>query len=109
MSNLVEIKELGKCYGKKKVMNNLSLSLESGRIVGILGPNGSGKSTLIKMMAGVLKPTSGQIIIRIRPVLRRPKQRAVPLLSLLHLLYEETAHSLSLLLPPGRLTAPLCG
>ena len=56
MSNLVEIKELGKCYGKKKVMNNLSLSLESGRIVGILGPNGSGKSTLIKMMAGVLKP-----------------------------------------------------
>ena len=43
MSNLVEIKELGKCYGKKKVMNNLSLSLESGRIVGILGPNGSGK------------------------------------------------------------------
>ncbi len=68
MSNLVEIKELGKCYGKKKVMNNLSLSLESGRIVGILGPNGSGKSTLIKMMAGVLKPTSGQIIINGYPV-----------------------------------------
>ena len=41
MSNLVEIKELGKCYGKKKAMNNLSLSLESGRIIGILGPNGS--------------------------------------------------------------------
>ena len=68
MSNLVEIKELGKCYGKKKVMNNLSLSLESGRIVGILGPNGSGKSTLIKMMAGVLKPTSGQITINGYPV-----------------------------------------
>ena len=68
MSNLVEIKELGKCYGKKKVMNNLSLSLESGRIVGILGSNGSGKSTLIKMMAGVLKPTSGQIIINGYPV-----------------------------------------
>lgn len=68
MSNLVEIKELGKCYGKKKVMNNLSLSLESGRIVGILGSNGSGKSTLIKMMAGVLKPTSGQITINGYPV-----------------------------------------
>ena len=54
MSNLVEIKELRKCYGKKNAMNNLSLSLESGRIIGILGPNGSGKSTLIKMMAGVL-------------------------------------------------------
>ena len=49
-------------------MNNLSLSLESGRIVGILGPNGSGKSTLIKMMAGVLKPTSGQITINGYPV-----------------------------------------
>ena len=46
MSNLVEIKELGKCYGKKNAMNNLSLSLESGRIIGILGPNGSGKSTV---------------------------------------------------------------
>lgn len=68
MSNLVEIKELGKCYGKKNAMNNLSLSLESGRIIGILGPNGSGKSTLIKMMAGVLKPTSGQIIINGYPV-----------------------------------------
>ena len=68
MSNLVEIKELCKCYGKKNAMNNLSLSLESGRIIGILGPNGSGKSTLIKMMAGVLKPTSGQIIINGYPV-----------------------------------------
>ena len=68
MSNLVEIKELRKCYGKKNAMNNLSLSLESGRIIGILGPNGSGKSTLIKMMAGVLKPTSGQIIINGYPV-----------------------------------------
>ena len=74
MSNLVEIKELGKCYGKKKVMNNLSLSLESGRIVGILGPNGSGKSTLIKMMAGVLKQLQDRLQlmgIRLVLILRR--------------------------------------
>ena len=63
MSNLVEIKELGKCYGKKKVMNNLSLSLESGRIVGILGPNGSGKSTLVNLIPRFYDVTKGRILV----------------------------------------------
>ena len=64
MSNLVEISRVEKGYGiKKKVFTNLNLNLESGKIIGLLGPNGSGKTTLIKMLAGLLKQDSGEIMI----------------------------------------------
>lgn len=64
MSNLVEISQVEKGYGiKKKVFTNLNLNLESGKIIGLLGPNGSGKTTLIKMLAGLLKQDSGEIMI----------------------------------------------
>ena len=46
--NLIEIKNLNKCYGKKQALNNIDLTIESGKIYGLLGPNGSGKTTLIK-------------------------------------------------------------
>ncbi|MCD8356685.1 MAG: ABC transporter ATP-binding protein [Clostridia bacterium] len=54
---------LCKSYGKKSALNNITFSLERGRIVGLLGPNGSGKSTLIKLANGLLTPTSGEIRI----------------------------------------------
>lgn len=64
MSNLVEISQVDKGYGiKKKVFTDLNLNLESGKIIGLLGPNGSGKTTLIKMLAGLLKQDSGEIMI----------------------------------------------
>lgn len=63
MSNLIEIKNLNKSYGKIPVINDLNLELKRGRIIGLLGPNGSGKTTIIKMIAGLLKPNSGEIII----------------------------------------------
>ncbi len=64
MSNLVEISQVEKGYGRKKqVFTNLNLSLESGKIIGLLGPNGSGKTTLIKMLAGLLKQDAGEITI----------------------------------------------
>ena len=64
MCNLVEISQVEKGYGRKKqVFTNLNLSLESGKIIGLLGPNGSGKTTLIKMLAGLLKQDAGEITI----------------------------------------------
>ena len=64
MSDLVEISGVAKHYGTKKVIfNNLNLSLESGKIIGLLGPNGSGKTTLIKLLSGLLCPASGTILI----------------------------------------------
>lgn len=64
MSELVEITELTKAYDANHVaVNNISLKLPKGKIIGLLGPNGSGKTTLIKMMNGLLTPTQGKICI----------------------------------------------
>lgn len=64
MSELIEITGLTKTYDKNKVaINNLSLTVPRGKIIGLLGPNGSGKTTLIKMMNGLLTPNGGKILI----------------------------------------------
>ncbi|WP_416198528.1 MAG: ABC-2 type transport system ATP-binding protein [Sporanaerobacter sp.] len=63
MGNLVEIKGLSKNYLSKKALNNLSLDIESGKVVGILGPNGSGKTTLIKILTGLLRQSKGEVFI----------------------------------------------
>ena len=63
MNNLVEIVNLTKKYGANVAVNNLTVSLPKGKIIGLLGPNGSGKTTLIKMLNGLLTPTEGTIMI----------------------------------------------
>lgn len=64
MNGLVEIVGLTKVYNANTIaVNNVTLTLPKGKIIGLLGPNGSGKTTLIKMMNGLLKPTSGSIKI----------------------------------------------
>ncbi len=68
MSGLIQINNLNKSYGMKHVISDMKLELEGGKIVGLLGPNGSGKSTLIKMLGGVLKADSGEILIDGKPV-----------------------------------------
>ncbi len=69
MSELIEIQGLTKAYDAQHVaVNNVSLVLPQGKIIGLLGPNGSGKTTLIKMMNGLLTPTQGVIRIGGRPV-----------------------------------------
>lgn len=62
--NLIEIKNLNKCYGKKQALNNIDLTIESGKIYGLLGPNGSGKTTLIKIINDLLTPTSGEVLVK---------------------------------------------
>ncbi len=60
---IVELKSLSKTIGKKKIIDNLNLSLFPGQITGFLGPNGAGKTTTIRMMAGLMKPSSGEVVI----------------------------------------------
>ena len=61
--NILEINNIDFSYGKKRVLNNISLSVEEGEIFGLLGPSGAGKTTLIKMLIGLLSATSGNIAI----------------------------------------------
>ena len=63
MSVLLEVKDLTKQYANVLALNHLNLTVESGKIIGVLGPNGSGKTTLIKLINGLLTPTAGSILI----------------------------------------------
>ena len=63
IENIIEIKELKKTYGKTIAVDNLNFEIQKGQITGLLGPNGCGKSTTIGMMLGLIKPTSGSVII----------------------------------------------
>ena len=68
MSSLLEVNSLTKKYGNMTALNDLNFQLESGRIIGLLGPNGSGKTTLIKIICGLLQPTSGSVTVEGNPV-----------------------------------------
>ncbi len=63
MSELLQCSGLSKQFGSVVALNNVNLTLESGKIIGLLGPNGSGKTTLIKLINGLLQPTSGTILV----------------------------------------------
>jgi ABC-2 type transport system ATP-binding protein len=63
MKNSIEVINLSKSYKTKKAVNNISFKIDENEIVGLLGPNGCGKTTTIGMILGLLKPTSGQVLI----------------------------------------------
>ena len=63
MSELLNCRYLTKKYGNVLALDNVNITLDSGKIVGLLGPNGSGKTTLIKILNGLLTPTAGQVFI----------------------------------------------
>ena len=63
MKPIVEVKNLRKNYGEKEAVKSISFKINENEILGLLGPNGSGKTTTIGMMLGLLKPTSGDILI----------------------------------------------
>jgi ABC-2 type transport system ATP-binding protein len=68
MGNLLEITGLTKRYEGVPALENISLSLPRGRIIGLLGPNGAGKTTMIKIIAGVLSDYQGKVLINGQPV-----------------------------------------
>lgn len=63
MSNIAEFTNLTKKYGSKTALDSINLNIPQGSIVGLLGPNASGKTTLLKLAAGLLTPTAGDIKI----------------------------------------------
>ena len=63
MKNSIEVINLSKSYKTKKAVNNINFKIDENEIVGLLGPNGCGKTTTIGMILGLLKPTSGKVLI----------------------------------------------
>lgn len=78
MSKVLELKNLSYVYGtgtpfEKTAVNNLSLSIEKGEFIGVMGHTGSGKSTLVQMLNGLMKPTSGQVLLDGEDIWANPK------------------------------------
>ena len=67
-STLVKIEKVSKCFGKARVLNNVSFEIPKGSVLGILGPNGSGKSTLMRIIAGLIKTWDGSIYFDGNPI-----------------------------------------
>ena len=63
MQNSIKVTNLKKSYGTKEAVKNINFEIKENEIIGLLGPNGSGKTTTIGMILGLLKPTSGEVLI----------------------------------------------
>ncbi len=71
---LVQVERLTRRYGEHQAVDDLSFTLRRGQVLGLLGPNGAGKSTTLRMLAGVLAPDAGRIVINGRDLLDQPRQ-----------------------------------
>ena len=59
----ISVQHVSKAFGKRRIVHDLSFEVKEGEVFGFLGPNGAGKTTTIRMMTGLVKPTSGRIRI----------------------------------------------
>ena len=65
---LIELRNIKKSYGSVYALGGVDLHVDKGEVLGLVGDNGAGKSTLIKILAGAVRPTSGDILVRGKPV-----------------------------------------
>ncbi len=79
MNNRIKVDKLVKYYGKRKVVNKVSLEIEQGEIVGILGPNGAGKSTTFYMILGLAKANSGNVYFNDIDITKKPMYKRAQL------------------------------
>lgn len=69
---MMELRNVNAGYDKRQVLNEVSVKIQPGRLTVIMGPNGAGKSTLLKVMFGLLKPSSGEILLDGEPLKPQP-------------------------------------
>jgi branched-chain amino acid transport system ATP-binding protein len=74
MTSLLEVKNLSRSFGGLVAVNNVSFALGAGRITALIGPNGAGKTTCFNLVAGALKPTSGQVFFEGRAIENTPPE-----------------------------------
>ena len=73
---MIEVKGITKCFGDFTALDELSLTVPSGSVYGLVGPNGSGKSTIIRHITGIYRPDAGEILIDGEPVYENPAVKA---------------------------------
>ena len=74
----VRLKELTKLFGETRAVDRVSLTIEPGSMVALLGPSGCGKTTTLRMIAGLIEPNAGEILLDDRPITIRESDQVVP-------------------------------
>jgi heme ABC exporter ATP-binding subunit CcmA len=90
-ATLLAAKGLSRSFGRRRVLHNIDLTLNAGEALAVAGPNGAGKSTLLRLLAGLMRPTAGEVLVLGRPVRGSDgdARRAIGLLSHQSLLYDD--------------------
>ena len=73
---MIEIQNVSKSFGEIKAVDGVSATVGEGHVFGLVGTNGAGKSTLMRLMAGVLKPDQGRVVVDGEPVYDNPGSKA---------------------------------
>ena len=71
---MIDLVHLSKKFGSQIAVDNLNLEISKGELFGFLGPNGAGKTTTIKMMAGILRPSAGRVLINDLDIQTQPQE-----------------------------------
>jgi heme exporter protein A len=90
-SCLLEVRGLQRTFGRARILNGIDLSLQPGEVLVVAGPNGAGKTTLLRLLAGLLRPSGGEIRVLGQPLSHASAsvRRAIGLLSHQSLLYDD--------------------
>ena len=80
MQNSIKVINLKKSYETKEAVKNINFEIKENEIIGLLGPNGSGKTTTIGMILGLLKPTSGEVLINGLKIEKNPITAVKPII-----------------------------
>ena len=80
---MIKVRDIAKSYGEKKVVDDVSLSIEKGKITSLIGPNGAGKSTVISMVTRLLDKDSGEVLIEGDNIFTQPNNALAKRISIL--------------------------
>ena len=90
-SSLLDVRGLQRTFGRARILNGIDLTLQAGEVLAVAGPNGAGKTTLLRLLAGLMRPSAGEIRVLGQRLTQAsaPVRRAIGLLSHQSLLYDD--------------------